>query len=582
MIVFHGLFCHGEPARRVSPLNQISVNQHRTASRALLFALASLFLVVSMGLGVGQMGGSLGTTPARNLAAFCFLDSILLAGAALVRAPESGGVADSITGLRTAEAESPGSRWILSGILLLSVAVRLPGLDSQIWLDEIVTLVNYLRLPWYEVLSSYDSANQHLLYSVLGSISIRLFGEHFWSMRLPALLFGVASIWALDWMGRKVTSRRESLLAAALMALSYHHIWFSQSARGYSAMVFFTCLGTGLFLEGVRANRTRTWMAYAFTMALGVMALQNTAFVAVGHLAAWITVLLVRRPEASVARTITFRILGTMALAAYLSVHAHALILHQVVEFFRSTDRTGMGWTTVAGFVPVVTTGLQAGLGTLGLLLLFTLGVIAFGSYASQSLLFALAAVSPALFNIAALILLRTGAYPRSFLYTLPFALLFAIRGAETIEAFIRKSLGQKPGRYRIPAFAFLLIVLSMLPLPRLYRYPRQDYLGALNWIRERSRPGDSVAAVGLAATAYRSYYAPELDFPASPAELHAIEAGSQRVWVIYTFSRDMRIRFSNLLDDLESRYEDSMSFRGTVGDGTVHVMKWTAEPSHE
>ena len=65
-----------------------------------------------------------------------------------------------------------------------------------------------------------------------------------------------------------------TLAAAGLLTVSYHHVWFSQNARAYTALLFFTLIATTLCLRMCRAplvaNR-RTTLVYA-----GVMTLPET------------------------------------------------------------------------------------------------------------------------------------------------------------------------------------------------------------------------------------------------------------------------------------------------------------------
>ena len=95
----------------------------------------------------------------------------------------------------------------LAALTLLATALRLFGLDSDLWLDEVVSLVNYFRRSPSAILTAYQSPNQHLLYSVLASISRSTFGESAWSVRLPAALAGIASIPAFFWLASGRTIR---------------------------------------------------------------------------------------------------------------------------------------------------------------------------------------------------------------------------------------------------------------------------------------------------------------------------------------------------------------------------------------
>ena len=189
---------------------------------------------------------------------------------------------------------SAGTSAILAAVLAVGLALRLIGLDHGLWYDEIRTLVSYVRLPLGTIVQTFDSQNQHLLYSVLARLSVVAFGEHAWSLRLPAVVMGVASLWATFWFGRRVTTDRVALLAAALLAVSYHHVWFSQNARGYTGLLLWTLLGSGLFLqllgEPAAANRRR-WLWYGLVMALGHYTHGSAFFVTGAHGLIWLLLL---------------------------------------------------------------------------------------------------------------------------------------------------------------------------------------------------------------------------------------------------------------------------------------------------
>ncbi len=69
-------------------------------------------------------------------------------------------------------------------------------------------------------------------------LCVAIFGAQEWAIRLPSVIFGTATIPAIYWVSRQALSRRASLCVALLLAVSYHHIFFSQNARGYTAYVF--------------------------------------------------------------------------------------------------------------------------------------------------------------------------------------------------------------------------------------------------------------------------------------------------------------------------------------------------------
>ena len=169
-------------------------------------------------------------------------------------------------------------------LLLASTGLRLYRLDEGLWLDEILTYVRYARLPLGDIVRTFDSENQHFLYSILASLSFQIFGESGWALRLPAVLFGVASILALYLLGKEVAGSVEGLLAAALMAFSYHHLWFSQNARGYTGMLFWTLLSSWFMLRGLKNGRLADWLAYGASAALGTYTHLTMGFVIFGQL----------------------------------------------------------------------------------------------------------------------------------------------------------------------------------------------------------------------------------------------------------------------------------------------------------
>ncbi|HUF16831.1 MAG TPA: glycosyltransferase family 39 protein, partial [Thermoanaerobaculia bacterium] len=395
---------------------------------------------------------------------------------------------------------------VLAALTAAAAALRLPGLDGDLWLDEIGTVVVYLRLPPLETLQTYVSANQHLLYSLAGSISFQLFGESAMAARLPAAILGIAGIPALYFLGRLIAPRREAWLAAALLTVSYHHVWFSQSARGYTGMILFTTLGTAFFLRAIIQDRARDYLMWVASMVAAILFMQNATFVLVAQVAAHALIAL---REQLPARRL-FQVAWWASIAVLVAVAAHSLVIPQMIAFMRTVDRTGLGWS-LDGIIPVLTSGLIAGVGVAGLVTILALALAGFISYWKRSPIFALIALFAPLANLAVLAITRYGAYPRFFLYVLPFALLIAVRGAFVIGEWLAAGLSLR--RRWLPAFAILalLFISSIVSLVPNYIYPKQDYRGALAWVESTKGTGDMVAAAGLAATAYQVYHAPSL-----------------------------------------------------------------------
>jgi mannosyltransferase len=181
--------------------------------------------------------------------------------------------------------------WVVLPLVLalttLGAGLRLYNLDSGLWYDEIKTLIDAVRPPLGQILTSLAGDNDHPLYSVLAHLSIAAFGESAWSLRLPAAIAGIATIPALYLLGTRVAGHFEALAAAALLTLSYHHIWFSQNARGYTLLLLCAVVATHLLLIALRHGRRRTYVWYGIVAALGTYTHLTMVFVIASHAVVW-------------------------------------------------------------------------------------------------------------------------------------------------------------------------------------------------------------------------------------------------------------------------------------------------------
>ncbi len=180
--------------------------------------------------------------------------------------------------------EAPGLwGWAVAAVLAVAAAVRLPGLQTELWYDEIATLVLSIRQPLWTILTDFPGVNQHPLYSVLAHGVVGVAGEAPWSVRFPAVVFGVVAVWTVWDAGRMFLTRTEALSAAVLVATSSHHVWFSQNARGYTMLAAFTLASTAALLRIAARGERRHYIAYVACAVAGVYTHLTMAFVLVAH-----------------------------------------------------------------------------------------------------------------------------------------------------------------------------------------------------------------------------------------------------------------------------------------------------------
>jgi len=462
---------------------------------------------------------------------------------------------------------------ILAAILICGFALRLNALGLGLWHDEIAALVNYVRMPAGIILTTFDSQNQHMLYSLLGRLSFLLFGESAWAMRLPAAVFGVASLWATYWFGTHITTRRESLMSAALLAASYHHVWFSQNARGYSALLFWTLVSSALFLRMLRSRVAYGWGAfvpYALVTALAIYTQMLAVFVTAAHFLIWSWLFVRQRRRGS--EVSSWMPLAAFVLATTLTLQLYALALPQFFHMLTKPQvaATVSEWKNPLWFISEMLRGLSGGLVGGVVLLAGTAAVVGgtgIASYWRRSGTVVAVMLLPGFITVVAMVATSHHLWPRLFFFCAGFAVLIAIRGVYAIA-----SLG---AAFRAPAFATvalaLLVIASASTIPKAWR-PKQDFNGAFAFVERVRKAGDAVVIVDMSRFAYESYIASGWTPVESPTELESIERSHQRIWVVYTFPARLSAYQPEIWKRLEDTYAPAASFPGTVGGGAVVV----------
>jgi mannosyltransferase len=76
---------------------------------------------------------------------------------------------------------------------------------------------------------------------------------------MPSALFGIMSIIAMYFLGRRLFSWREGVYSAALIAIMYPPVYFSQEARMYSILVFLIIVSVYFLIGIVRNDNDRVW-----------------------------------------------------------------------------------------------------------------------------------------------------------------------------------------------------------------------------------------------------------------------------------------------------------------------------------
>jgi hypothetical protein len=368
----------------------------------------------------------------------------------------------------------------LLGVAAAALALRLPGLFGDLWLDEIWTLdiARELRSPLGLFTEVRDSNNHHLntfLYYLLDPL---LGDRGSWSgFRVPSLLAGVGSV-ILAWSIASRIGRLEAVFACLLTTTSYLLIHFSSEGRGYALVVFFALASTLAVQRFAERKRWRSAAVFWLLACLGFLShlLYLHVFVA---LALWLPLHLARRGERGPA--IPLRLLQCFAPPAAFLAWFYVFDIsrmkigggpaYQLFDVLvKATSYAGGGPAT--GPVALAAAGLTAGISLAAIAWLWRSG-------RSEWLFFLVVMyVSPAL----VIALARPDVmFVRYFLLSVAFGLIAV--------SCLLAEMWRRGGVIRLAACALVLLSLvgNGINVAGFYRHGRGAYLETLLYILDRT-----------------------------------------------------------------------------------------------
>jgi uncharacterized membrane protein len=466
-------------------------------------------------------------------------------------------------------------------LVAAGAALRLYRLDTGLWFDEIVTLITSVRPPLSEIVTSFPGNNNHPLYSVFAHLSVTLLGEHPWTVRLPSALFGVASLPALYLVGTTVASRFESALAVTILTVSYHHVWFSQNARGYTLLLLCVLLATYLLLKWLAGGSGWHLAAYAVVGALGAYTHLTMVFVVVTHAAVVALELWRREWRSAGSRTRWRPAIAAFGGAALLTILLYAPMLGGVQTFFTTQTVTSNEVATPVWALAAALRGLQIGFGSLWAI---AAGLLVFGagawSYFRRHDVALCLFLLPIPVTLALAVAMARPIFPRFVFFAIGFVLLITVRGAAVLGGWLadRAVRGVRPeqlGRAAALALTAAAVVFSIRSLPYGYRYPKQDYARAVAFIEQHRRETDPAAVVGVTGSIpVREYLGREWPRIDRADDLRALQREGRDVWVLFTFPAYIESGQPELWAMLRAACVPVADFHGTVAAGGITVSR--------
>ncbi|MDB6147887.1 MAG: hypothetical protein JWO45_1551 [Spartobacteria bacterium] len=466
------------------------------------------------------------------------------------------------------------SAWTLGLILVLAALLRVYKLDGQLWLDEVVALVHSYRAPVWTILTKFPGHFPHPLYEQLAHVSLVLFGESAFAIRLPAAIFGVGGIMMFYKLSRRISGNGdgEALLGAGLLAVSYHHIYYSQDARGYTLYLALALAATDRLLVLLDRMRWRTAMTYAILAALAAFAQTAGLTLALGQIL--VALLWARRGSPSRAGNAptSRQLLGILGLCLCLILLLYSPIIADSISYTALTAGHEVPAAT-SGRVRDLLVELVWGVApTFSAAVFFIVGVTicvigGWDLYRRTPVALALM-IMPVMISLGVMAAVRAAMHPRYSLLLLMTAYLMAARGLVILG---QRFLPRRAGWIR-PSIAVLIVVLTALPLVSYYSMPKQDFLGAIREVRAAAAPSERTGVLDLVGVFKSIYPLPEFPVINKLPELLREEAHGKGVWIVTTLERVEAKRRPDLLARLRDQYLLVRTLPASTGDCEMRI----------
>lgn len=479
---------------------------------------------------------------------------------------------------------------ILLFILIIATFARVEKLDSSLWYDEILTLIGYIKLPIEDlVFTTSPSFNNHPFYSLQAKLSVLFFGESNWSIRLPATLFGIISIAAMWRIAYLTSGVLLAHVVALLIALSYHHVWFSQNARGYTELMFWCAASTIILLSCLKTPSWRKWCGYSLILAAGtythltaiVFFLAQGIFVFFAILSKkehYFSKEVYLKKDKWVMPSISFLVAGTLSLLLYLPSIEHLFESVINVPNTSSVDVMNEYQSPIWAAIEVVRSIAVPSILTtvIALIAIILTGIGIFSIYKKEPLI-PIVFILHVTLLLGLLLALSMRIWPRFFFIDMGFVLLFITQGVYVCCQYTSRLIDSNTSKVVTGKNLFIVASVMMIGISYVlnlknYQFPKQDFDSSIRYIEEHRSGTDKVVTLGLATTPYGKHFNMDWEFIESNEELEKIEEESPNTRIVIIFPNRTLRKYADITTHIQDKFFLEKTFKGTLGDGNILI----------
>ncbi|MGV9002537.1 glycosyltransferase family 39 protein [Flavobacterium sp.] len=149
---------------------------------------------------------------------------------------------------------------ILVGLIIFGSILRLIKLEYQSpWADEIFTLVNTsTEKSFIEIFQNLKSDVHPPLYYYIIHCFNFILGDTIFTARFVSVVFGILGFFAIYKLAEELINKKVGVIAVALLAVNYFHLYYSQEARMYSMLFFTTTLSFYYLVKFIKNPTLKT------------------------------------------------------------------------------------------------------------------------------------------------------------------------------------------------------------------------------------------------------------------------------------------------------------------------------------
>ncbi len=154
------------------------------------------------------------------------------------------------------------SKLLLPLILVAGLVLRMNSLDQSLWLDEATSVLAAKNFSFQDLIFKFSPGDFHPpLYYLILKLWIGIFGTSEIAVRVLSVIFGVATVYVVYAVAKKLFGGNVGLISAALLATAPLHIYYSQEARMYSLETLLVMLVVWFFVS-------EKWIGLVITAAI--------------------------------------------------------------------------------------------------------------------------------------------------------------------------------------------------------------------------------------------------------------------------------------------------------------------------